>query len=254
MRVLPCLLAAAVSAGVVSPIDAQVGLYGRVVDERTGRPIASAAVTLLDQSGRRFASRTADERGEFEFFVKRHGRYYIHVARLGYQENTSPALTLGEHSLLHVEIRLDADVVLLAPLEVTARAQSRASPVLANFQARLSTGLGTFVTRQDIERLNPARVTDVLVTLPGIRLENAGGGGHNRVVHMSRAAGCAAQVFVDGFLMNRLSTAVSVDDLVSPGAVEGIEVYGGIASIPAEFLTAQARCGVVAIWTRRGDS
>jgi hypothetical protein len=45
---------------------------------------------------------------------------------------------------------------------------------------------------------------------------------------------------------------VSVDDLVAPGAIEGIELYRGTATIPAEFLTPQARCGVVAIWTRRG--
>jgi hypothetical protein len=252
MHVLTCLIAAVLMLGTATPTAAQVRLFGRVVDERSASPIAEAHVTLLDERGRRMAVRTVDHTGEFEFFVKRHGRYFLHASRLGYRENTSPALALGEHSLLSVELRLDAEAVLLAPLEVMARARSRTSPVLANFESRLKNGLGTFVTRQEIDRLRPARLTDVLVTLPGVHLEGGGAGGHNRVVHMSRAVNCAAQVFLDGFLMNRLPGAVSIDDIVTPGSVEGIEVYRGSASIPAEFLTPNARCGVVAIWTRRG--
>jgi hypothetical protein len=252
MHVLTCLLSAAVLFGAATPLSAQVRLYGRVADERTGEPIAGARVTLLNEYGRRVGSLSAGDDGEFEFFIKRHGRHYLHASRIGYRENTSPGLRIGEHSLLRVELRLDPDAVLLAPLEVVARAQSRTSPVLASYEARLRAGIGTFVTRQEIERLRPSRLTDVLATLPGVHLESAGGAGHSRTVHISRAVNCAAQVFVDGFLMNRLPGTVSVDDLVAPGAIEGIELYRGTATIPAEFLTPQARCGVVAIWTRRG--
>jgi hypothetical protein len=252
MHVLTCLFSAVVLLGAATPLAAQVRLYGRVADERTGASIDGARVTLLDERGRRIGAQTVEADGEFEFFVKRHGRHFIHAARLGYRENTSPALRLGEHSLLRVELRLDPDAVLLAPLEVMARAQSRTSPVLANYEARLRAGIGTFVTRQEIERLRPSRITDVLATLPGVHLQSSGGAGHSRTVYMSRAVNCAAQVFIDGFLMNRLAGAVSVDDLVSPASVEGIEVYRGMATVPAEFVTPQARCGVVAIWTRRG--
>lgn len=252
MRVPPCLVAAVVLVGAASPAAAQVHLFGRVADERTGEPIPGAQVVLIDSFGRRMASRTVEADGEFNFFVQRHGRYFLRASRLGYRENTSPGLNLGEHGIVRVELRLDADAVLLAPLEVMARAESRTSPVLANFEARLLSGLGTFVTREQIERLQPSRVTDVLVTLPGVYLENVGGAGNNRVVHMSRAVGCAAQIFVDGFLMNRMPGTVSIDEFVSPHSVEGIEVYRGLASMPAEFFTPEARCGVVAIWTRRG--
>jgi hypothetical protein len=253
MHVPPCLLAAALLvAAASSPAAAQVHLFGRVADERTGAPIAGAHVVLMDHTGRRLAARTVGDDGEFAFFVRRHGRYFLTGSMFGYRENTSPGLNLGEHGIVSVELRLDPEAVLLAPLEVMARAESRTSPVLANFEARLHSGLGTFVTRDEITRLGPARVTDVLVTLPGVYLENVGGAGHSRVVHMSRAVGCAAQIFVDGFLMNRMAGAISVDDVVSPASVEGIEVYRGLASMPAEFLTPEARCGVVAIWTRRG--
>ena len=44
-----------------------------------------------------------------------------------------------------------------------------------------------------------------------------------------------------------------VDELVQPMDVEVIEVFRGLGSIPPEFLTPQARCGVIAIWTKRSS-
>jgi len=40
-------------------------------------------------------------------------------------------------------------------------------------------------------------------------------------------------------------------DTVSAADVEAIEIFKGLASVPAEFLNTQARCGVIAIWTKR---
>lgn len=64
---------------------------------------------------------------------------------------------------------------------------------------------------------------------------------------------CPVQIFLDGRLITRGAVMeVPVDDLVTPEAVEGIEVYRGLSTVPPEFLTPNSRCGVVAIWTRRG--
>jgi hypothetical protein len=77
-------------------------------------------------------------------------------------------------------------------------------------------------------------------------------------VTFGRAAGngCATQIFVDGFLVNRGGPGgvndIRLDDVVSPGSVEGIEIYRGLSTVPAEFLNADAACGVIAVWTRRG--
>jgi hypothetical protein len=61
------------------------------------------------------------------------------------------------------------------------------------------------------------------------------------------------QIFLDGMLITRGSPGgeVLIDDIVNPLDVEAIEVFRGLASVPPEFLTPDARCGVVAIWTRR---
>jgi hypothetical protein len=72
---------------------------------------------------------------------------------------------------------------------------------------------------------------------------------------MSRASGrCAAEIFVDGMHVTRWPGSVSVDDLATPGVIEGIEVYTGAGRVPAELRTAGVACGVIAIWTRRGDA
>ncbi len=46
----------------------------------------------------------------------------------------------------------------------------------------------------------------------------------------------------------------SLDDVVNPETVEGIEVYRTAAQVPAEFGGSGifTRCGVLVIWTRRG--
>jgi hypothetical protein len=260
MRVLIILFAAAVLLGAATPLEAQVRLYGRVADENTGQPIARAEVILLDEFNRRAAGRRTDEAGRFEFVVNRPGPYRLRAIAASYRENTTPQLQLGDHSVVAVEIRLDPDVILLAPLEIIARSAPRGSPVLANYQARLRAGIGIFLTRADIERIRPVRVTDALASVPGIYLAG-GGAGHARVVYVSRARGgaCPAQIYVDGFHVNRSSPLgdagppLAVDDVVMPGSVEGIEIYRGVSTVPAEFMGPQAHCGVVAIWTRRGS-
>jgi hypothetical protein len=64
---------------------------------------------------------------------------------------------------------------------------------------------------------------------------------------------CPVQIWVDGMLTTRAAGEnVPLDDLASPGILEGIEIYRGLATIPPEFVSPGARCGVIAIWTRRG--
>ncbi len=100
------------------------------------------------------------------------------------------------------------------------------------------------------------RLSEVLVTLPGVRVGQGRGGAGARSISIGRAIpGCQVQIFLDGVQMNRggAGGGVLIDDLVSPLDVEVVEVFRGLGSIPAEFLTLQARCGVIAIWTRRSS-
>jgi hypothetical protein len=243
-----------------SPVAAQVRVVGRVVEDETGIPIKGVDVTVRGPHGGYLAHRITDERGMFEYFAKRANGIRFAAQRIGYKPNTTPVLYFDQHDFFRVEVRLDRNAVLLAPLEVVARSGVRESPVLSNFRSRLVLGHGHYFTRADIDKRNPARVTDMLAELPGVRLQSSGRG-LRRTVRMARTSGtnCPTQIWVDGFLINRQgvlpSTAddYTIDDIVHPKDVEGIEVYSGLSTVPPEFLNRWAHCGVIAIWTRHGS-
>ena len=156
-----------------------------------------------------------------------------------------------------VEVRLDPDAILLAPLEVIAWSERPMNGLHEGFKRRVRNGFGTFITRDQVERRNPVLVTDLLRDVPGLQV-SASASGLRPAVRIGRSAGynCATQIFVDGFLMNRRMgfqpDDFRIDDAVSPQSIEGIEIYRGLSTVPAEFLNPDADCGVIAIWTRRG--
>jgi hypothetical protein len=244
-----------------APLHAQIYLDGAVLEAETGAPVVGAIIEVVDRAQRVVARAVTDPEGLFTTSLQRDGAYRLRANRLGFQAAITPLLHTDGYDHLVVEIRLDPEAVLLAPLEILGRSARAISPVLEGFTARARVGLGYFITRDDIENRRPGRVTDLLASVPGVSLESSGTG-TRRTVTMSRSRiggmrNCPVQVFIDGRLLNRSVSSgrdigLSIDDVVSPGSVEGIEVYRGISGIPAEFLNTDARCGVVAIWTRRG--
>lgn len=244
------------------PSQGQNRIVGRVIEDETLLPISYAEVVLKSRGGATLARTEADQFGNFEFAIRRASSVRLHASRLGYEETTTPVLYFDTHNLLQVEIRLDPEAILLAPLEIVAWSEVIDNAVLEGFWNRLETGLGYYITRQEVEARNPGKVTDLLRDLPGVQL-SGGSVGNRPSIRMARAANrnCATQIFVDGFLVNpptvtpngsRSPMDFRIDDVVSPASVERIEVYRGLSTVPAEFLNPDAACGVIAIWTKRG--
>jgi len=244
-----------------TPLSGQVRIVGRVVDDLTEVPLGQAQVSLLARDGALLARTETDQAGTFAFEVQRVNAVRIQVRRLSYRANTTPLLHFDERRFFQLEIRLDPDAILLAPLEVIAWSEVPENALHAGFRQRLVSGLGTYITREDVERRRPFLVTDMLRGVPGLVVIGSGTGSRP-VVQMARSPGasCATQIFVDGFLMNRRlvgrpgmpAADFRIDDVVSPASVEGIEIYRGVSTVPPEFLNPDAECGVIAIWTRRG--
>jgi len=241
------------------PMQGQVHIVGRVIEDVTLHPISYADVTIRSPNGSTLARVQTDELGNFDYVARRVPAVRIHASRIGYMETSTPLLYFDDHRLLRVEVRMDTDAVLLAPLEIVAWSEVIDDAVLAGFHHRLERGLGYYITREQVEARNPNYVSDLLREVPGIQF--AGGTVGNRPsVRMGRASNrnCATQIFIDGFLANRRNPLSGnpedfrIDDVVSPASVEGIEVYRGLSTVPAEFMSPDAVCGVIAIWTRRG--
>lgn len=242
----------AASAAVAQPAPAaRYAVTGSVRDADDAR-VAGAIVEVLGPGpAARHATTGAD--GAFRLGDLGAGALLLRVRRLGFRPET-----------LQLEVpQIDGGAVIV-PLErvaqplarVSVRAQGGAAaartPFLA-FERRRAAGLGRFVTRADIEKRHPQRTTDIFRSMAGVVVE-AGDGGtlvpHFRNAMMGRRA-CDPFYWLDGSPLGALPLDL---DAISPSAIEGIEVYSGIATVPSALRgpSSTAACGVIAVWTRRG--
>jgi hypothetical protein len=255
------LLVPLLALGLAAPAEAQVRILGRVLDDTTEWPLSDAQVTVRTTDGRFLGRVETDSAGTFEVTVDRVSAVRLDIRRVSYRANSMPILHFDGRKFFQVEARLAPDAILLAPLEIVAWSDVDMSPFLEGFRQRLRSGLGLYITREQIEARRPTFIADLFRDIPGITVMGSGAGNRARVQvgrSLSRTD-CQTQIYVDGFLMNRRTGAgrslindFRLDDAVSLVSVEAIEVYRGLSTVPAEFLTPEAKCGVIAIWTRRG--
>lgn len=262
-----------------SPVSAQV-LRGRVIEADSTQPIRYATLDMLDDRSQVVATERSDSLGVFQIRSWTPGKYRLRVSALGYEGVLSDPLELATGDVLELTVRLHPDAIPLDPIVVEARARaSLAELALSGYYGRRDAGrrlgLGRFFDRGAIELRSGGTITDILATIPGVRifqvpncsapLISMAGNNFSRfnaieygsLVRPSSASDpcnptwvCRANVYVDGVQME-FNESTSIDLLVPLDWVEAIEVYRRAAEVPAEFLS-RANCGVVAIWTRRG--
>jgi hypothetical protein len=129
----------------------------------------------------------------------------------------------------------------LDTVRVTAE-RARANGV-GGFGERRRTGMGRFVTPDDVARLAPLVTSDLFRHVPGIRIDALG----LRMRGLSQGE-CVPPVFVDGRSMRALS-ADDIDTWVRPDEVAGIEIYAG-GRVPPQFQEGMGGCGSIVIWTK----
>lgn len=252
--------------------EARTGrLVGQIRDARTRQPVAVAAVSIADRP----EVAATDRRGRFALSGLPVGGHELSVQHLGYAALTYP-VTVTRGLTTEVDIGLSPDPVELEPLVATATRPRRLE--VQGFYERRDwaelTGGGTFFTAADIERRAPLRITHMVADAPGVRLANCNLRGHGCELFSTRASagfsdeGCQLNVYLDGSLVVRgsngrwsraaragLFTAgmpppESLNNLVLPGEIAGLEVYVGAAWLPAEFSGSDSRCGAVVIRTK----
>ncbi|WP_420462957.1 carboxypeptidase regulatory-like domain-containing protein [Candidatus Palauibacter sp.] len=215
-------------------------LIGRVLDARTHRPVAAAEVSVPGRA----QGVSSNRMGRFIVSGLPVGEHELSVRHLGYDPLTH-AVSVRRGVTTEVEIGLTADPVELAPLVATVERPRRLE--IKGFYERKYwgelTGLGTCITEEDIERWRPLRVSDFVSMLvpsvaPGLKNRRRGSG--------LSSLTCRMPVYLDGFDVS----AGELDQYVKPLEVGGIEVYKGLASVPAEFGGPGARCGAVVVWTK----
>jgi hypothetical protein len=227
-------------------------LIGTVTD--TGQvPIAGARITLTGTDG----VALTEPNGRLRLARAVAGAQTLEVRRLGYKR-VFLAVQVDGGTTREVRVTMLADPTALDPVEVTA--QRAMSPQMRGFEERRARGAGFFFTREQIARMQPRVVTDVLRRVPGVQIQPVQGPYETSyVVRMSRATGglgnraCPVLFFINGTPFP-VTGEDAINAHISPDDIEAIEVYSGTSRIPPQLTSNMhnSRCGVIAIWTRDG--
>lgn len=212
---------------------------GLVVDS-LGAPVPGAQVSIDGTAHRT----TTDPAGSFRLVGVDPGLATLVVRRIGFKA-ASLAIQVSPSGAAQLMVTLSMTPEILAPVEVAATREvydARLDGYFDRVSRRIS---GNIITRERIERAHSKRMVDLLRQVPSVRIVSTRAWG---TVARIRGAPCPPVVFIDGFA----ASAGPLDlDMIDLSSVEGIEVYAGMGSIPAEFSTARGdRCGVIAIWSR----
>lgn len=248
-RAIALSLMAASSIAAAQAASPPGAISGRIVAAEGGAGLAGAEVLIVGASR---ITRT-DSAGEFGFAALDSGHYALTVRRLGYQPLIEEiAIQPGE--AIRVSWALVARPVVLSEVVVQGHA-IHVSPFMSDAIRRARAGFGDFIYRDDVSRRNPLFTADLLDVLPGVHVEDPKGQPtDSSITPTVTFARCTdrggVQVYVDGVRMTTVMGATEALGLIIPSDIEMIEVYRGVARIPAEFLT--NACAVIAVWTRRG--
>jgi hypothetical protein len=214
-------------------------IVGRVVEYDTGRPVTAATVRLR---GTPLTQITPPD-GKFKFASVPPGAYEVDVQHVGYRTvNDSVVLEMGTN--MDVTVRLAPNVIPLDPLVITVRSLTLER---YGFYERQQRGLGSYITRDEIERRPPILASELLRSVAGIRLVRRSAGVGFAPVGRGN---CGFRYVLNGA---RVGPGFEIDD-IAPEWIEAIEVYRGPSTLPVEFTPftndVRASCGVIVIWTR----
>ena len=241
MRAVAIFVAGGVSLASVFAHAQGAEIHGRVTEAGDTIGVGGAEIELVGTA----LHHSADKNGEFLFSAVPAGTYTIRVRRLGYQPLTEQ-VTLDDGAVYDRKLALSR----FANALTRVRIEGRMVKVPARFEEvyrRGARGWGTFITREDIDRRNPLDTKAMLDMIPGVLVNDRG-----ITFQRCRPPGPAkVQVYVDGVRMtNDFPGSDMMHTLadVNPTSIQAMEVYRGVAQLPAEFL--DDACAVIAIWTK----
>ncbi len=253
-------------------LDQRLYVSGRVVDS-AGKPVPYAHVFESLTGSAVITSRD----GEFSLAsLDSSGTAVLVVRRIGYRP--LDALISAMEKPSRVELVLQRIAGGLEPLTIRARASDYDDYLdRSGFYRRMALQPdGSFITARQIDRRTATEITAVLRDVPGIRVISRNGrGGKNNYV-AGRGGLCALGLVVDGQRIDtnapprestqpRITSIVgsrptssthgrqgdaSIDEIVPPAMVGGIEVYPSHSSVPNGFAHHVDGCGLIVVWTR----
>jgi hypothetical protein len=222
-------------------------ITGKLLDQYTNQPIPGATISLVTEQNAPVGPTTkTGNDGSFSVAAAAPGIYRLRADISGYLSAVTPAIELGAGDQINITWHLLAGAVQMRPIAIVSSSR-RTSGRLSGFYDRMQhKGLGTFITADQIQKMHPFQVTDILRTMPGLEVFPSPRGFGNVVRTIE---GCQPAIFLDGSRFPLLGE--SIDNLVNPSDLEGIEVYAHPTDVPAEFQQGRgSNCGAIVLWTK----
>ena len=214
---------------------------GRVrghVNGVTGRPVPGAHVTVWGTGIETVTS--AD--GEFTLGNLPEGTHTLEARAVGFAPSRQPVdIVRGTPGTAEVELTNFA--ITLDTIKVFAQ-RVYPSPFSGDFERRRRMGGGRFLDEKEIEQRKPTLLTDLLRTIPGVRVVPTIWGGVEPVMS---AGNCRPDLIIDGSRQINDPT-FPLNTLVWANELRAVEVYTNPLKVPAEFQTARG-CGAIVVWT-----
>lgn len=257
-------------------------ISGRLLDLTTERPIPGGVLQLLSLDSAVLQTAVSDAEGFWRLPVPGAGTYRVSARGFGYGTEISDDIEVAAGAALEAIFHLAPVAIMLDPIEVEIR-RTREYLELTGFFERQRGNFGHFITPETIDRRQAARITDLLSTVPGVRVGTMAGGSAGpsqvelRGSSITQGGTCRPRIYVDGLMYNRGDSrpiadfeltpteerveqmmreeqALSLDDIGHPSTIAGIEVYRSASQVPVQFggTSVETLCGVIVVWTRTG--
>jgi hypothetical protein len=237
----------AVLALAASSAGAQQRTLRGIITDSAGYPLPNVEIRIME------LGRLARSDVQGKFMIDRISDRIVDLTlrRLGYEvRSVRVSMINGEGDSLRVVMK--ADPIKLAPIQIEAKEDNH--PFFNEYEKRRQRGIGTFITKQDIDKLNTSYPSDAFRRLPGMRFVSVNGGMGVRFMSSIGMGGsarnggsCAPMIWVDG----QAAPGMEVDD-IRAGDIHGIEIYRGVSTTPPQFVKyGSGQCGTIVVWTRR---
>jgi outer membrane cobalamin receptor len=187
-------------------------IIGQVQDKNTSSPIAGVTVAIIGTS---FVTNTND-RGYFYFENLPSGEYQLEIRSLGYEPAKSDAIQVTEDNTIFLTIQLLRKPISLPEIVVTGQPD----------ESELSSSQSIILNQEQIRRLPANTLSEVLNSVPGVYVQQAG---PNVPARISIRGSATDQVLVllNGVRLNSAQTGEADLNAVPLSQVSRIEIIKG---------------------------
>jgi hypothetical protein len=224
-------------------------IRGTVLDA-AGRVIAGAPVRVVADS----RETRSDAAGAFVLSSVPAGTRTLEARAIGY-EPTTVAVNVPSTGFATAAIRFDRRPQQMRAITVVGQ---KPKLDLQGFSERMHMGVGQFITDEDLVKRPVARIGDALLRSANLTYDLTSVGPELKM----RASGtiandtrCVPNFYVDGMLVppaaegTRQTMLQTIETMVYPNDVRGIEVYSSLGEIPAQY-NRNNGCGAIVVWLK----